>query len=188
MSVIVFPAPPSAQPNRLRRIGRVVSVGSLICILAAVIGLTALWSSDELIRHWILTQSPLGTRPFTLNPETRLLGALISLVGLAPMLFALLQLAVLFSGFARGDVFVGENARRIRRIGVALIVNAIVSPLVQMLTTVNLTWANVPGQRVVMFGIEQTQVLSVLCGLALIAFASVMAEAVRLWRESSEII
>ena len=52
----------------------------------------------------------------------------------------------------------------------------------------DLTRANQPGQLVVMFGIEQSQVLSVLSGLALIAFATVMADAVRLWHENSEII
>jgi hypothetical protein len=80
------------------------------------------------------------------------------------------------------------NAWRIRRMGLALIVNAVMSPLVQMLMTINLTWANQPGQRVVMFGIDQSHVLSALSGLALIAFATVMADAVRLWRENSEII
>jgi hypothetical protein len=57
-----------------------------------------------------------------------------------------------------------------------------------MLTTINLTRANEPGQIVVMFGIEQSHVLSVLSGLALVAFATVMADAVRLWHENSEII
>jgi hypothetical protein len=57
-----------------------------------------------------------------------------------------------------------------------------------MLTTINLTRANQSGQLVVMFGIEQSQVLSVLGGLALVAFATVMADAVRLWHENSEII
>ena len=39
-----------------------------------------------------------------------------------------------------------------------------------------------------MFGIEQSHVLSVLSGLALVAFATVMADAVRAWNENSEII
>ncbi len=187
MSVSAFPCPAPVEP-RLRRIGRTVAVGALVCVAGAVAAVPLLWSSDEVLRHWITTQSPLGARPFTLHPGTRLVGALISLVGLAPVLYALLQLSMLFSRFARGEVFVTDNAWRVRRMGLALIVNALMSPLVQMLTTINLTRANEPGQIVVMFGIEQSQVLSVLSGLALVAFATVMADGVRLWHENSEII
>lgn len=187
MSVIAFPYPVPAEP-RLRRIGRIVAVGALVCAAGAVLALPLLWSSDEVLRHWIATQSPLGARPFTLNSGTRLAGALISLTGLAPVIYALLQLSMLFSRFARGEVFVTDNAWRIRRMGLALITNALISPLVQMLTTVNLTRANQPGQIVVMFGFDQSHVLSVLSGLALIAFATVMADAVRLWHENSEIV
>ncbi|MGY4623705.1 DUF2975 domain-containing protein [Bradyrhizobium sp. USDA 4486] len=187
MSVIVFPCPVPAEP-RLRRIGRIVAVGALVCVAGAVIAVPLLWSSDEVLRHWIATQSPLGARPFTLNPGTRFAGALISLIGLAPVIYALLQLSMLFSCFARGDVFVADNTWRIRRMGLALIANALISPLVQMLTAINLTRANQPGQIVVMFGIDQSHVLSVLSGLALIAFATVMGDAVRLWHENSEII
>lgn len=188
MSVIAFPYPAPVEPNRLRRIGRIVSVGALVCVAGAVLAVPLLWSSDETLRQWIAHQSPLGARPFTLSLGTRFAGALLSLIGLAPALYALLQLAMLFSRFARGEVFVTGNAWRIRRMGLALIVNAVMSPLVQMLMTINLTWANQPGQRLVMFGIDQSHVLSALSGLALIAFATVMADAVRLWRENSEII
>jgi hypothetical protein len=187
MSVIAFPYPVPVEP-RLRRIGRIVAVGALVCVAGAMLAVPLLWSSDEVLRHWIATQSSLGARPFTLNPGTRFVGALISLIGLAPVIYALLQLSMLFSRFARGEVFVTENAWRIRRMGLALIVNALISPLVQMLTTINLTRANEPGQIVVIFGIEQSHVLSVLSGLALVAFATVMADAVRLWHENSEII
>ncbi|MBR0847168.1 DUF2975 domain-containing protein [Bradyrhizobium diazoefficiens] len=188
MSVIAFPCPAPVEPNRLRRIGRIVSISALVCAAGGVLAVPLLWSSDETLRHWIATQSPLEARPFTLDLGTRFAGALLSLIGLAPVLYALLQLSMLFSCFARGVVFATENARRIRRMGLALIVNAVMSPLVQMLMTINLTWANRPGQRVVMFGIDQSHVLSALSGLALIAFATVMADAVRLWHENSEII
>jgi hypothetical protein len=188
MSVIAFPYPAPAQPNRLRRIGRFVAVSSIVCAVVAVIGVPILWSSEDLVRQWVLTQTPLGSRPFTLNLDTRISGAAISLLGLAPVIFCLLQLAALFSRFARGEVFVDANAARIRRIGIALIANTLLSPLVQMLTTINLTRANVPGQIVVQFGFELSHVLSVLSGLALIAFASIMTEAVRLWHDNSEII
>ena len=187
MSVVAFPFPAPVEP-RLRRIGRIVAVGALLCVAGGVLAVPLLWSSDEMLRQWIATQSPLWARPFTLSFSTRLAGALISLIGLAPVLYALLQLSMLFSRFARGEVFVTDNAWRIRRMGLALIVNALMSPLVQMLTTLNLTRANQPGQLVVMFGIEQSHVLSVLSGLALVAFATVMADAVRMWHENSEII
>ena len=187
MSVVAFPCPVPAEP-RLRRIGRIIAIGALVCAAGAVLAVPLLWSSDEILRQWIATQTPLGARSFTLHAGVRFAGAMISLIGLAPGLYALWQLSRLFSRFARGEVFVPQNAWRIRRMGLALMVNALISPLVQMLTTMNLTRANEPGQLVVMFGVEQSHVLSVLGGLALVAFATVMADAVRLWHENSEIL
>ena len=74
MSVVAFPFPAPVEP-RLRRIGRIVAVGALLCVAGAVLAVPLLWSSDEMLRHWIATQSPLGARPFTLNFSTRLAGA-----------------------------------------------------------------------------------------------------------------
>ena len=74
MSVVAFPFPAPVEP-RLRRIGRIVAVGALLCVAGGVLAVPLLWSSDEMLRHWIATQSPLGARPFTLNLSTRLAGA-----------------------------------------------------------------------------------------------------------------
>src|SRR4029078_5434948 len=98
------------------------------------------------------------------------------------------QLSMLFSRFARGEVFVTDNAWRIRRVGLALIGYARLSPLVCVLPTLKLTRSNQPGQLVVMFGIEQSHVLSVLSVLALVAFATVMADAVRMWHAKREVL
>ncbi len=184
MSVIVLALPPNEPPNRLRRIGRIISIGSLVCAAAMVASIPILWSDDHLIQRWVAWPSPLGTKPITINVDTRILGALLSLVGASPLLYALVQLSRLFSAFARGLVFEDRNAARIRAIGVALLIKTALSPLLQILTTLNLTINNPPTLRLVGLELEASHLMTILGGLALMAFASVMREAARLSSEN----
>lgn len=184
MSVIMLALPPNEPPNRLRRIGRVVCIGSLVCAAGMVVGIPILWSNDHLIQRWIAWPSPLGVKPITIHLDTRILGALLSLVGTSPLLYALVQLSRLFSAFARGLVFEDRNAGRIRAIGIALLIKTALSPFIQILTTLNLTINNPPTSRLVGFELEAGHLMTVLGGLALMAFASVMREAARLSSEN----
>jgi hypothetical protein len=191
MNVVMLPLPvpvPAPINARLRRIGRVVAVGSLLITAAIVFSIPVVWSSDQLIQRWLAWQSPLGVRPITVRFDTRLVGGLISLLGAIPVLFALVELAKLFAAFARGSVFEDANARRIGRIGWALIVKAAVSPFLQILTTYNLTRSNPPDLRMIGFELELGQLLTLLAGIALIAFARIMREAVQLSTENSEFV
>jgi hypothetical protein len=188
MTVITLAAPPPPPAPRLRRIGQVVAVGALACAVALVIGTAVVWSNDAMIRHAIVWPGPLGLGPVTLGFDTRLFGALLSLLGAAPALYALVQLSRLFSAFARGVVFEDENVARIRAIGIALLVKVALSPAIQVLTTLTLTINNPPGARSIALGIEMNHLLTILGGLALIAFASVMREAVRVARENHEFV
>jgi DUF2975 family protein len=184
VGVIVLALPPNEPPNRLRRIGRIVSIGSLVCAAAMVASIPILWSNDHLIHRWVAWPSPLGMKPITIHLDTRLLGALLSFVGASPLLYALAQLSLLFSAFARGLVFEDRNAARIRAIGIALLIKTALSPLIQILTTLNLTINNPPTSRLVGFELEVGYLMTVLGGLALMAFASVMREAARLSSEN----
>lgn len=189
MNVVMLAVPMPAPTNaRLRRIGHVVAVGSVLITAAIVLSIPLVWSSDQLIQRWLAWQSPLGVRPITVRLDTRLVGALISLLSAVPVLFALVELARLFAAFARGSVFEDDNARRIGRIGWALIAKAALSPFLQILTTYNLTRSNPPDLRMIGFELELSQLLTVLAGTALIAFARIMREAAQLCTENSEFV
>lgn len=188
MDTIALALSPADGPHRLRRIGRIVAVGSLVCAAAIVCSTAVVWSNDQLIQRWVAWPSPLGIRPITINFDTRIIGALLSLIGSAPFVYALVQLSRLFSSFARGIVFEIENTTRIRNIGVALLARAALAPIVQILTTLVLTINNPPNARLIGLELEVSNFATVLGGLALIAFASVMGEAVRLSRENSEFV
>lgn len=189
MNVVMLALPaPMPTNTRLRRIGRVVAIGSLLSAAAVLLSIPLVWSSDQLIQRWLAWQGPLGTRPITVRFDTRIGGALISLLGAAPVLYALVELAKLFAAFARGRVFEHDNAGRIGRIGWALIAKTALSPFLQILTTFNLTRSNPPDLRMIGFEFELAQLLNVLAGIALIAFARIMREAVRLSTENSEFV
>ena len=51
MSVIAFPYPAPVKANRLRRIGRIVAVGAIVCAVGALVAVPLLWSSDEVLRR-----------------------------------------------------------------------------------------------------------------------------------------
>jgi len=182
---------PPAQDDvsvRLHRIGQVVAIGALVCAVVIVVSAPVIWSNDQLIYRWVAWPSPLGLRPITITFGARMIGMLLALVGAIPVLYALVQLSRLFSAFAGGHVFEDDNAARIRSIGLALIAKAALSPPVQILTTLNLTLNNPPDARTIGFEIEAGHLMTVLGGLALIAFATVMRDATRLSQENREIV
>lgn len=173
---------------RLRRIGHVVAIGALVCAVVIVVSAPVIWTNDHLIHRWVAWPSPLGMRPITITFDTRMVGMLLGLAASLPVLYALVQLSRLFAAFAIGHIFEDDNAVRIRHIGIALIVRAVIAPPVQILTTLNLTINNPPDARTIGFEIEAWHLMTVLGGLALIAFASVMRDAARISQENREIV
>ena len=113
-----------------------------------------------------------------------MLGFLAAVTPLALFIVAMIEVARMFWGFAAGRIFEIDTARRIRLIGAAVAMLAVVNPLAGLVQSVILTAGNSSEERLVALSIAYQDCATLLAGLALIAFAEVMKEAVRLADEN----
>jgi len=154
----------------------------------ALAGLAAL--ALMLVLGWL----PELWAPGLLGPDARplvlqrlLLWGLAALVA-APGLVALATMAGLFGAFARGEVFTDFAARAIRRVGLMLVVGAVLKVVAGAARSVVVTYTNPPGERMLAVSVGSEEALLVLLGGLLVVIGQAMAEAARMEREMRAII
>ena len=81
-------------------------------------------------------------------------------------------------------------SNKMKRFGISLLLFSLLSPVVQGLTGLVLTYANSETKRmiVISFGIDGKGIIILLVGILLILIGKVMAEATRLADENNQII
>lgn len=126
--------------------------------------------------------------PLPLPAWIRALGFTVCLIPLSVQMCMVYYLRRLFSLYARGMVFTGENVLCIRRTGVALLAGQALSPVVQALMTVVLTLNNPPGHRMVQIGLSSADLTAVAVGFMLIVVAWIMDEGRKLTEEQALVI
>lgn len=173
---------------RIRRIGRSVAWLAVAGIVMAAVATLVIWSDADLIRRFVQPQVGLTDKLITPTGLPRFAGFLVALIPVSIFAYAMTQLARLFAAFAEGEVFEEENGRRLRRIGIAAVVGAVMQPVARTAIGIALTLNNPPGQRMLAIGFDIGDLVALIAGLALIAFAQVFREAVRLARENGEFI
>lgn len=178
-----------AQPSlSIRRLGRAVAVLAVFGVLLGGLGTLIVWSDADLIRRFVVPGAGLVGQPVTVSDAARFRGFLVALLPFGLFAYAMLEVARLFGAFADGDVFEERNAGRLRRIGLAALAAALVGPLTRAATSVVLTLDNPPGQKALALNFGTADLFALIVGLALVAFARVFGEAVRLARENGEFI
>jgi hypothetical protein len=126
----------------------------------------------------------------TITPATRIIVFLITTARTAILAAGLMAVATLFRGFARGDVFVPQTGRLLRRFGIALIAYTLLSSPVNTALIAAATWQNPPGERVfsIGFGFSTEGLLFLLTAGLVVALGHVMAEAARIADEHRQIV
>jgi len=122
----------------------------------------------------------LGVRPELVGPLTwdvRLLALLAMAVPTALTSYVLWNLALLFRSYSRDEVFTDDNTRRLRRVGVFLLVRELLSPLEGAALSVILTMHNPPGGHMLTLSLEDSNLTSIVTALTIIVAAHVMAQA-----------
>jgi len=122
----------------------------------------------------------LGVGPDAAGPITwdvRLLALAAMAAPTALTAFALWNLSRLFGSYARDEVFTDGNTRRIRRVGVCLLVRELLSPFEGAALSVILTLHNPPGQHQLTVSLRDSNVTMIVTALTIIVAAHVMAQA-----------
>ena len=122
----------------------------------------------------------LGVGPESVGPITWGVRGLALLAMAAPTAltsYVLWNLALLFRDYARDEIFTDENTRRLRRVGLFLLVRELLAPLEGAVLSVILTMHNPPGQHLLTVSLEGSNLTSIVTALTIIVAAHVMAQA-----------
>jgi hypothetical protein len=179
--------PASPVSPVLRRLCLLVRV--LIALGALVITLAPLWvwSSAERVQA-LAAQIPGTSGPITVDARAMLLGPLVTLLPVAVGLFTLWQLWRLFGQYAAGRVFSRPAQQHLRGFALGVLAAALAAPLTRTLLILVLSLGNPPGKRMLVIGFSWDDYMNLLLGAALLAIATVMAEAVRVFEEHAEFV
>ncbi|WP_419786369.1 DUF2975 domain-containing protein [Pseudodesulfovibrio sp.] len=122
----------------------------------------------------------LNVRPENVGPifwDVQLLALAAMAVPTAMIGYVFWNLARLFGNYARDAVFTDENTRRIRRVGILLLIRELLSPLEGAALSVILTMHNPPGQHLLNVSVEDSNLTMIVTALTIIVAAHVMAQA-----------
>jgi len=125
---------------------------------------------------------------YVVNAKTRILAFFVMMIETSVIMYGLYQIIKLFGAYKRGQVFMLENAIRIKKFGYAVFwlvfVNSIVS---RSLMSLVLTFQNrsIHQKMALMFGIGSTEIYLLIFGFFVIIVAWVMQEAYKLHEDQS---
>ncbi len=116
--------------------------------------------------------------------------ALLALLAmpLAVSLYGLWNVRMLFDCYARGEVFSPAPAAYIRNVGLAMLVNVVLSVFVHALGSVLLTYDNPAGSRQLSVSMSSDTYMLLLLGALLVIIGWVMREAARISDENSRFV
>lgn len=160
--------------NRVVKLAGVLGWATVAVMVVLPVGLgVALVTTPLTPEHWYidLPVSPDATR-------TQLATALIlGLIAPLILLLTLNEMRKLFAAYRQGEVLTDHCARLIQRIGQGFLTLAIVSFVVYPIQSVLLSFANPPGDRSLMIGLDNEMVFFALSGGLMIVIGWAMREA-----------
>lgn len=162
----------------------VVAIGGALSELA----LAWVWLSPSWITKYVAPHAGVDPALVQVDWSVQAAGFAVSMLPLGVLLYALHQAYGLFDGYRRGELFPDSAPRRLRRIGVAMIVLAVLRPLTVAALGAVLTSGNPPGQRLFVLGFSVEDYMIAVFGGLLLAIGHVMTEAKRLADDNSQIV
>lgn len=184
----------TAAPIEFPAVGPLGRLSAWMCVIVAVggalaeIALAWVWLTPSWVTAYVAPHLHLNGVPVATDLATRLLGFAVSMVPMAVLFFLLHQSYALFDAFRLGNVFTADAPIRLRRIGMCIVVLALLRPLTSAMLGLILTWANPPGQRILAIGISIDDYMIAALGGLVLAIGHVMTEAARIADDNSRIV
>jgi len=164
---------------------------AVLCLVSGalfLLGNAILWLVPDWAPMAAREIADLHCEPITLTPTVRLIGLACSSLYLAVLVRALWVARSVFTRFAEGLVFEPQTGVLLRRVGLALVVFAALTPFVRALIVVLVTIGNAQGERVFTFGISDDEIVLAIFGALILTTGSVLAEAARMAEENRQIV
>lgn len=151
---------------------------------------TLFWFHPDLVQQVAESYSGVDASLFTLTTTSQTLGWLISSLQLSVLSFALFAIASIFEDFGKGLWFVMRFSHKLKLFGGSLLLFSLLTPVVQALTSLALTYANPEGERllIVSFAIDFKGLIILFVGILLLLMGKVMDKAIQISDENKEII
>lgn len=178
----------TANQKDLRRIAAIMCFALAIGGALAEIALAWIWFFREYVETYVVPRLGLNGVHVALDFGTRVAGFFICMIPLLVLFYASHQAYALFESFRIGDVFTARAPVRLRRIGLSMIVLAILQPITGTLLGLVLTAPNPDGQHILAIGVSINDYIIALFGGLILAIAHVMVEAARLADDHRQII
>ncbi|MET1413165.1 DUF2975 domain-containing protein [Roseibium sp. HPY-6] len=173
------------REHRLSKGLRIMCIVSMVGMIVAG-GLFAVWP-EHLVAF--LDQQLAGTpydKPMPDWKRTAL--AAVFALPWAVGLYVLWLLARLFNQYANGYVFSLTSCRLLRRIGIAMLLSAVLAFLTPTLSILIATMDNAPGERQLALQLSSSFVFSVIVGGLLLVIGQIMTRAVELDEENRSFV
>lgn len=173
---------------------KLARLAALMCIVIAIggalaeLGLAWVWLSPGYVESYVLPHIGLQSAHVTLDGPTRFMGFIVSMVPLGVLFYALHQAYRLFDAYRLGEVFPECAPKRLRHIGLSMLVLALLRPVTGALLSLLLTAANVPGEKMLVIGLGLDDYMIAVFGGLILAIGHVMVEARRLADDSRQIV
>ncbi|WP_171004743.1 DUF2975 domain-containing protein [Bathymodiolus heckerae thiotrophic gill symbiont] len=164
-------------------------MSKILALMLFVIN-TLLWFDAEFARQVASFYSGIDSSLFTLTTSNKLIVWFISSLQISTLSFALFVVAGIFQDFAQGRWFTQRFSNQLKWVGISLLVFLLLSPVVQMLTSLALTYTNPAGERLIAFsfGVDIKGLIILFLGILLILIAKVMTKATKISDENKQII
>lgn len=178
------PETPVARPRMKRWLAHAAAAVAII-ILA---GNALAWLHPDLAHYPARGMTALGDHPVMLTLDARLASLVVSTLHLGILAWALLTVRALFLRFADGKVLEVGTGRLLGRLGLALVVFAVATPVVRTLVTLLVTMHNPPGQKALAIGFSANELIIGLVGGLIVMTGEAMREAAVIADEHRQIV
>jgi hypothetical protein len=118
-----------------------------------------------------------------LDPTTRLLGFMVSMLPVAITMFGLYQLVQLFRSYESGRIFTIENVKRYKKLGYTLFASVFGGLVYEALITWVVTFHNAPGKREIAITFGSYDIITLIVGGIILLISWVMMEGQNLAEE-----
>lgn len=155
-----------------------------------MLGITmALWLIPAWRDPWLYNLSGLATNtPMTLTPLVIVSGLLLSTVHVGILSYALWVMAAMFQLLGTGQWQTLKLSYLLKQFARAIVLFALISPLISSLLASLLTFYNPAGQQVLQIAISGNEIILGLLGVLLLMLAHVLHEAIAIADDNRQII
>ncbi|MBN1532347.1 MAG: DUF2975 domain-containing protein, partial [Spirochaetes bacterium] len=161
----------------IQRISRRFRVLFILLMVATPVLPLVLWGGfnclPDVMRGKIFGDAGAGpVRELSLT--ARAMGCAIHMVTALIAAYGFRTLVRLFGLYGEGKIFLAENVRLYRRLGLVIILSMIAGVIANSLTTIALTIDNPPGHRMLSLSLSSSQVMTLIIGLLVLLIARIM--------------